>query len=379
MEEKVYELDEDTLNQTGQNAAVILRCFLNGSAPDHEYLKTVDFDRLWEFCRDQQISAFVGQMVRDYDMDHKWSDCVNNAVYRTVYYANEREKIVNHLEQNGIWYCLLKGCVLERYYPVYGLRQFTDNDILFDMSYSRQLRDYMVEQGYKVHSFGKEQCDDYRKEPILHFEMHHVLFETSEWKPLNDYYNGIEEKLLKKEGSMERYLSPDDQYIYLVAHGFKHYMLAGIGLRFLTDLFVFSSKEDLDWSYIDREMEKLQISDFEHKVRKLNETLFVRAELPEGEEKKMLQYMFVSGCFGNVKQLNEHKYAGNDSPGQYIRKRLFMTEESLKRAYPVVYRHRILYVGLLAYRLAMAATVKRKKVLKEIRELFQRYGNKNEE
>lgn len=44
------------------------------------------------------------------------------------------------MEQRGIWYLPLKGIILKEFYPSVGMRQMSDNDILFDEAFAEQVR-----------------------------------------------------------------------------------------------------------------------------------------------------------------------------------------------------------------------------------------------
>ena len=51
---------------------------------------------------------------------------------KALLFDAERKGILDFMEQRGIWYLPLKGVVLKDYYPAVGMRQMSDNDILYD-------------------------------------------------------------------------------------------------------------------------------------------------------------------------------------------------------------------------------------------------------
>ena len=61
------------------------------------------------------------------------------------------------------------------------------------------------------------------------------------------------------------HFTPEDFYVYLVAHEYKHYVRGGTGLRSLLDVYVFLRRmgDSLDRDYIRRETDKLNITEFE--------------------------------------------------------------------------------------------------------------------
>lgn len=76
------------------------------------------------------------------------------------------------------------------------------------------------------------------KSPIA-FEFHKALFSEKEEKALADYYSDIKKKLHQNDTSFEYSFTPEDCYIYLIAHEYKHYNYGGTGLRSLVDIYVY--------------------------------------------------------------------------------------------------------------------------------------------
>ncbi len=58
-------------------------------------------------------------------------DQKNKAIRKVMLLDRERQQIFSKLDEAGIWYVPLKGVLLKEMYPVFGMRQMADNDILF--------------------------------------------------------------------------------------------------------------------------------------------------------------------------------------------------------------------------------------------------------
>ena len=71
---------------------------------------------------------------------------------------------------------------------------------------------------------------------------------------LYDYYRDVASRLIQEDGTCERRFSPEDFYIYLIAHEYRHFSHSGTGLRSLLDVYLFWKKhgEQLDGEYIER-------------------------------------------------------------------------------------------------------------------------------
>ena len=135
----------------------------------------------------------------------------------------------------------------------------------------------------------------------------------------------------------------------MTAHEFKHFIRGGTGLRSLLDTYVVLKRFNaLDWDYIEKETRKLGIENFEKKNRALAERLFGEGKV---EEDEMLSYMLGSGVYGNMDNLVNNRLTLSGSKWKYIWKRIFLPLSTVKKAYPLFYRHRILLPFLPLYRL----------------------------
>lgn len=137
----------------------------------------------------------------------------------------------------------LKGAIIKEYYPVFGIRQMSDNDILFDEIRANDVWEIMVSLGYSAVKYNEGHRDDYQKPPFNHFEMHRVLFTESNNDIFSNYYKCVKNRLVKDEDNNYGYhFTNEDFYIYMIAHEYKHYSWGGTGIRSLLDTYVFLQK-----------------------------------------------------------------------------------------------------------------------------------------
>lgn len=239
------------------------------------------------------------------------------------------------------------------------MREFADYDILYDGGRAADVKTIMEGRGFHTEQFGTSNHDIYHKKPVLNFEMHSALFKELDEEELHNYYKDIGGKLLG-EGP-EKHLSPEDFYLYIIAHEYKHYYIAGTGLKSLMDTYVCLKELDLDMSYVIEEAKRIGIADFEEAIRNLSIDLFDGKEL-SGSEQNMLDFILSSGTHGNY---NTHVsyLIGNNRFGKlgYMLGR-FLVPVSKKnanykayaRSYPVFYKYKVLLPILPFYRTARA-------------------------
>ena len=151
--------------------------------------------------------------------------------------------------------------------------------------------------------------------------------------------------------SLEYCFSQEDFYNYMIAHDYKHYSLGGTGLRSLLDLFVFlkKRKKALDWEYTNKELERLGLAEFEHRHKKLANTVFTGNHLTETDKENLLYYV-TSGTYGTKEQSLDNRLSSalsdddsSTSKRRYLKHRVFLSGDDLKNRYPFFYQHKWLY------------------------------------
>ena len=270
----------------------------------------------------------------------------------------DMEAIFAEMDAAGIWHMPLKGAVLKDFYPQFGMRQMSDYDILFDAERAEDVRRIMEGLGFRAEEFGATHHDVYFKEPVSNFEMHRLLVGPGLYEKLYEYYRNVESRLLGE--GYEKHFSPEDFYLYLTAHEYKHYMDKGTGLRSLLDIYVYLQKEALDMAYVTREAEKLGFAVFEAANRSLALHLFSDEALTE-EEKEALHFIVDAGVYGSRDFAVQRRLS--DSGYGKLRYALERFIEPLNKnswnyrnlsyEFPFFYRHRIFLPLLPFYRVIL--------------------------
>ena len=235
----------------------------------------------------------------------------------------------------------------------------------------------MLGLGYDLKSYGTGHHDVYLKPPVTNMQMHVALFGTGFEKRLNDYFEGVKDRLVNKS-DYELCFTPEDFYIYFLAHNHRDYSNRGTGLRSVLDTYVFLRKyrEQLDWNYIDTETEKLEIGEYERQNRSLALHLFRNEPLTE-EDRTMLRYLGASGVYGTLSNSvnNKVERLGGGFVGKlrYMKQRLFLPMDVVEHSFPAFYRCRLLLPLLPLYRLVKGMKDNREKLRSEWT-LFRKTG-----
>ena len=340
----------------------LLYCAANETVPDVQRIKSVDLGGLYKLARAHSVAApaalaleRAGVCVAEFETHLK------KTLRRLFLLDHERNEIIARLEENGIWYCPLKGIVLKDIYGEPGLREMSDNDILIDASKEKQVREIMLGMGYVEDEKEDETSahNVYLKPPSISFEMHKMLFAKLDGDDLFNYYSNDLDRILMRdgEGSCAFFFGDEDFYVFLVAHEYKHFKRCGTGIRSLLDRYVFLSKKGsvLDLSYIEDQLCKMKLDKFEKKTRDLAFKLFSAEEIPplDAREKELLSYYLDSGTYGKLSNLYKKaiQSEGETSKSRYLRKRLFPERAFLAESVPFVKKSPLLYPVGYAWRL----------------------------
>lgn len=380
----------NTMTRTSEQLLYLMACALQGISAREEILANVDLKQLLIMARKHSVASMVCMALEkttiladaDEETKKQWLEVKNKAIRKNMLLDSERKVLLHQLETEGIWYMPLKGSILKDWYPKPGMREMADNDILFDPSKREQVREIFQSRGYKVVSFKKSNHDEYEKLPIYNFEMHVSLFHGM-YKELSAQYEDVKEKLLPVDGTTYQFaFTPEDFYVFVLAHAYKHYSHSGTGVRTLADIYVMNRHLDgiMKWGKVENKLARLGITEYEKNSRTLAEKLFSTVhplseiELTRDEE-EMLRYYCDATTYGTIdnrvhNRLHElQKNAENVTLWtklKYCVVRLFPGREFCKFHYPFIYKHPWALPFFWVWRIADKGITNRKKVKQEL-------------
>ena len=385
-----------TVTKTSEQMLYLMACALQGVSAQEEFLADVDLQQLYITARNHSVAAMVCMALEktaifagaDEAVKKHWREAKNKAIRKNMLLDAERAAIVKQLESAEIWHMPLKGSILKDWYPKPGMREMADNDILFDSSERKRVREIFRSRGYKIVSFGKGNHDEYEKPPIYNFEMHVSLFHEM-YQELAGQYGNVKEKLLPVDGTVCQFaFTPEDFYVFVLAHAYKHYSGSGTGVRTLADFYVMNRHLGgiMNRDEVEQKLTRLGIAEYEQRSRVLAEKLFSGARpLPEMElntdEKEMLRFYCDATAYGTIDNQiqNRLQELQGNAEGitlrtklKYCCARLFPGREFCKYYYPVVYHHLWLLPFFWVWRIAGKGISHRKKIKRELTFLRER-------
>ena len=189
----------------------LLGCGVNEKMPAKAYIKTFqeayDEDKMqmmYRFSKAHFVEALTGTVLKKagVKLPTEWEQSIAKAIRKVILFDRERAEIFSYMDEQRIWHMPLKGVILKEFYPSIGMRQMSDNDILFDKDYAKQIRDYMISRGYEVEVFEQGNHDVYEKEPVYNFEMH--TSDANRHRAGAVQASGLVERLYRRAGAAGR-------------------------------------------------------------------------------------------------------------------------------------------------------------------------------
>lgn len=208
----------------------------------------------------------------------------------------ELEKLQTVFQENGIDYMPLKGMLMKSLYPRTDMRIMGDADILIRLEQYDKIKPLLSDLGF---------TEKLESDHELVWTKQNLYLELHKWvipSYNKDYaaYFGDGWRLAKPCAEIPccYKMSDEDQMIYLFTHFAKHYRDGGIGIRHLTDLYVYrKAKPQLNEGYIENELKILQLDVFYKNICATLNAVFENG--PESDITRMIKTVILnSGLYG---------------------------------------------------------------------------------
>lgn len=380
------------MKQSAYDMLYLACCGIKEITPDAKRVEKMNLVDIYRLSQFHNITGLVYIALEPLHIDasimKQWKEDKEKAVLKNIRLDMERNRLFAFMDENKIWHLPLKGVIIKEYYPKAGMRQMSDNDILFDEKYEDFMHEWFVKNQYEVDEYKVSNHNSYHKKPVLNFEMHMQLFISGfdvfgngKTDALMDYYKNIKDRLVRIDDSKYEYkFTDEDFYLYFLVHSYKHYINSGIGIKVLLDCYVILNhlKNTMDFALLDQKLKDLGLYEYDQQLRELTKIIFDHyKDLENVHFTKELQYMFdfflTAGTYGTHENFVEnqiHKQGiedANKAKWTYIKNRLipdhYYFESSKQLQY--IYNHKYLMPFFLIYRVFRGVFTKGKSVFKE--------------
>ena len=332
-----------------------------------------DYSKVYNFGVKHQILPLLyyggagDQKFMASDIGNKMLYAVVSLIAISENQLYEIDKLCKEFDKNGIEYLKLKGSILKRLYPKVEMRLMSDADILIKEDKRSEAEKVMSELEYTF-----VQDSDHEiiwKNHAIQIELHKRIIATYQ-KDFYEYFgDGWKLAHKKSEDSFEYVMSLEDEFIYLFTHLAKHYREAGIGIKHMTDIYLFLSHyPELNLDYVYNELEKLKLLEFYKNVKRTLDVWFNDTEWDEISE-FITAKIFESGVYGTklayIKAEAVRLSKGRSVKRARSKKKLALAFPPYKKMcniFPALKKAPILLPFLWIWRLIKAVLFKRKKI-----------------
>ena len=195
----------------------------------------------------------------DGETAEKWEHAYRVCVHADIQQEFAWEEIKERFSKEGIKFLPLKGILLKSLYPEPAFRSMGDLDILYEEKDFEKIKALMRESGYeyRTESAGSNHQIFFRP-PVTTVELHRALLNDT--SPFAEYYKDVWRRALPTAEPFVCRLSREDEYIFLLIHGHKHFSGAGSGVRTVLDFWLYLKRygKELDREYIAAELSRAQ-------------------------------------------------------------------------------------------------------------------------
>ena len=259
----------------------LIKGSLTGSVPQID--SGFDYEKAYEYAQQRQITPllYYGAVNIPGFMDtligKKFFKSTMNLSFFCAEQSEAIKSVRNEFGKNKIQLLAVKGTILRELYPYPEMRLMSDADILIKEEEYERIKPIMIGLGFE-----EQYESDHElvwKKGKISIELHKRLVPSYN----KDYYkyfgDGWKIATIKNEETCEYFMTPEDCFIYTFVHFAKHYRDGGIGIKHIVDFYVYLNKyPNLDFGYIEKELETLQLLRFWQNTKKVLDVWFGSAE-----------------------------------------------------------------------------------------------------
>ena len=309
----------------------------------------LDYQQFYKLCAAHSMSVAVVRALEDvkHQLPSRLLHALETSAYCHLTYdiqsVRDVETLLTALEERGFRYMPLKGYYLKKLYPSSDMRYASDFDILIDVQQLGELRAAYKELGLLTMRYDEHHDIVYYPRTNTLFELHKTLFVGR----LEDYFGkgnkGFEGTAIKEGHRYFHEMDKEKFYISLLAHSAQHFATgAGVGIRHLTDVYLYRKAYTLDEAYFDIELSKCGLQQFKDEFEKAARFLFDEDASVEPFTEKLISHVLASSVLANREKKSasdvvstgrsDHKEAQKKAFWQKI----FLPTEQMRFQFPIL-------------------------------------------
>ncbi len=309
----------------------------------------LDYKQFYNLCASHSMSVCVLRALENVkdELLPQFLNALQRSAYRhvvrDVQSTHDIHTLLMAFEAHGLKHMPLKGYHLKKLYPSTDMRYASDCDILIDVEQRKEVRKLIEKLGLQTVRRDEHHDIVYYPKTKTVFELHKTIFVG----PLETYFgvgNKGFDKARVREGSQCFYeMDKEIFYLSLLGHSAYHFAeSAGVGIRHITDIYLYRKAYELDEEYLNAELEKCGLRQFKDAFEKLSAYFFGDAPADEST-KKLAKHVLESSLLANEgkKAASDVAAKAADASDKKAHKKafwhkIFLSTEQMKFLFPIL-------------------------------------------
>ena len=332
------------MDRQAENLIELLRCLATGETPR---LTELQFSAVSCLAYQQGISNLLYPMFRLLPKERQpektvLSDCKQTAftaATRSELHNKELDAICAALSAQSIYALPLKGAVIKYLYTKPEYRSMSDIDLLLPKEEKPRIRQIMEQLGFRMES-NTDGTDVFVSSFGLQYELHYDLTEDAPTAECVPFLASFLDRA--KQENDRLVLSPEEQYVYVLAHMAKHLQTGGSGIRQVMDVWVCRHRQELDADALSDLLEQTNLRQFAAVAETLADAWFSGAQSSPPAE-QLGDYILSGKLFGTDRQRTENRMMkASGSRVTYWLRRIFPPYRVMTEYFPLLKKAPIL-------------------------------------
>ncbi|MBQ8195567.1 MAG: nucleotidyltransferase family protein [Oscillospiraceae bacterium] len=361
-------------NVTSEYLIALMNAAINAGAPP-KVPDGMDLHELFELAQFHSVANIVLYMLEKTGADIPKDTAAlfaqerDKAILADITFQMDYEELSAAFREHGLRFLPLKGILMKQHYPQSDYRTMSDIDILIDDENAQKVRSVMEELGYETVEYNLGVHDVYHKLPVTRIEIHRELF-GADGREYAAIFTDPWAMCCTSGDALQ--FTDEAFFIFLLAHGMKHYELGGTGIRTFMDIHLFIQHlgKHLDLKRIYETFETVG-------QRKLCESFIALSEMWFGGNTRtealteMERYILLGGTYGTFSNQVETAIKEKGKAG-YVWNKLFPDLITMQHHYPMLKKAPVLLPVFWIVRIATKPFINRRQNAEKIKALLKK-------
>ena len=305
-------------------------------------------EAVYKLAKAHDLGHLVGQAVSklalpDSEILNTCKKAAMSAFLRQVQQSQVFTQVAAAFEEAAIAFIPLKGLVLQRLYPQPWLRTSSDLDILVRQEDLERAKKLLTENlGY---TYCKTSSHDvaFRTPQQVYLELHYSLIEDFISPEAAKVMATVWNEATPVAGHAYQLQLPDALfYYYHIAHGAKHVLGGGCGIRVFLDIWVLENQVPHDRSEREALLAQGGMLPFARAAEALSRCWFGTGKADAMTE-LLEQFILSGGNFGTLQNRVSINQSRKGGKFHYALSRIFLPYSILQYHYPILQKHKLLF------------------------------------